>query len=116
MEFEAIPEKKAQEIYKLINRLQKSKNIKIGINETIKCINSGNSLIAIIANDAEPTCLVAPLPVLCEQKGADHIFVSSKTALGKACGLEIDVLSCSIVAGKHDDPIKLSDQILKILK
>jgi len=116
MAYETLAEKKAQEIYKLIGNLRKSKNVRIGFNETIKSINNNASLIAIVASDAEPNCLVTPLSVLCEQKGAEYVFVSSKTALGKACGLEIDVLSCSLVARKNEDFTKLQNQISKILK
>lgn len=115
MEDKALSEKKAQEMYKLADVLRAQRRIKIGLNEVIKSVNNGTALLVVIAGDSEPPCLVAPLPVLCEQKGVQYVLVDSKVALGRACGLEVSVLSCSIIANKHEDSTKISEQISKAL-
>lgn len=116
MENEVLNEKKAQEIYKLIDSLKSQKRVKVGLNQAIKSVNNSTAVIVVIANDSTPPCLVAPLPVLCEQKGVRYVLVDSKVALGRACGLEIGVLSCSIVVDRHEDSTKLSDQISRALR
>lgn len=116
MENEVLNEKKAQEMYKLIDSLRTQKKVKVGINEAIKSVNNGTAIIVVIAIDSVPSCLVAPLPVLCEQKGMQYVFVDSKIALGRACGLDIGVLSCSIAVGKNEDSTKLSDQVSRVLR
>lgn len=116
MEKECLSSKRSQELYKLLLTLRPKGYIKAGFNETIKTINNNLALCAVIAKDATPPCLVDPLPVLCEQKGVPFVFVDSKTALGKACGLEIDVLSCVVYVPKHEEPTKISNELSKILK
>jgi ribosomal protein L7Ae-like RNA K-turn-binding protein len=116
MEKECLSSKRSQELYKLLLSLKPKGYVKVGFNETIKAINNNLALIAVIAKDAVPPCLVDPLPVLCEQKGVPFVFIDSKTALGKACGLEIDVLSCAIFVPKHEEPTKIANELSKILK
>lgn len=113
---EVLNDKRAQDLYKLIKSLKSNKKIRIGCNETIKAINRNTAIIAVMAADASPECLIEPLPILCEQKGIQYVVVSDKQALGKACGLEINVIACAIVAGKHEDSCKLQDNIAKVLK
>lgn len=106
---DVLSDKKAQDLYKMIYSLKPMNRIKVGFNSAIKAINNGCSLLVVIAKDTVPSCLVDPLPILCEQKGAQYVFVDSKIALGKACGLEISVMACSIIT----DPKKDSTNILK---
>lgn len=113
---DSLNDKKAQELYKLIYTLKPLGKIKIGFNNSIKSVNRSTALLVVVAKDAVPNCIVEPLPILCEQKGTQYVYVSSKVALGKACGLEIDVIACTIFCEKHEDPTKLNSQILKAIK
>ncbi|KAM0679872.1 NHP2-like protein 1 [Glugoides intestinalis] len=115
MENELLSSKKTQELYKLIYSLKPEGKIKIGFNETVKAVNNNTALLAVVAKDACPACLVEPLPILCERKGVQCVFVESKTALGKACGAEVDVLACAVFVPKHEnDTSNISNKISQV--
>uniref|UniRef100_A0A671K5D4 Ribosomal protein eL8/eL30/eS12/Gadd45 domain-containing protein n=1 Tax=Sinocyclocheilus anshuiensis TaxID=1608454 RepID=A0A671K5D4_9TELE len=40
-----------------------------------------------MAADAEPLEIILHLPLLCEDKNVPYVFVRSKQALGRACGV-----------------------------
>jgi len=50
----------------------------------------------ILAADANPIEILMHLPLLCEDKSVPYVFVGSKAALGRACGVNRDVISVSI--------------------
>lgn len=49
-----------------------------------------------MAADAEPLEIILHLPLLCEDKNVPYVFVRSKQALGRACGVSRPVIACSI--------------------
>lgn len=61
--------------------------------------------------DAEPLEILLHLPLLCEDKNVPYVFVPSKTALGRACGVSRSVISTSITTNEASD---LKPQILSI--
>ena len=61
-----------------------------------------------MAADAEPLEIILHIPLLCEDKNVPYVFVPSKIALGRACGVIRPVIACSIVA---DERSQLNDQI-----
>uniref|UniRef100_A0A8C5K309 Ribosomal protein eL8/eL30/eS12/Gadd45 domain-containing protein n=1 Tax=Jaculus jaculus TaxID=51337 RepID=A0A8C5K309_JACJA len=75
-------------INKLLDLLQKScyhKQLWKGDNEFI-----------MMATEAEPLEIILHLPLLCEDKNVSYVFVSSKQALGQACGVSRPVIACSV--------------------
>lgn len=50
--------------------------------------------------DVEPIEIVLHLPLLCEDKNVPYVFVPSKTALGRACGVSRPVVACSVMTGE----------------
>ena len=48
------------------------------------------------------------MPLLCEDKNVPYVFVPSKIALGRACGVTRPVVACSIVS---DSKSQLNGQI-----
>jgi len=40
------------------------------------------------------------LPLLCEDKNVPYVFVKSKQALGRACGVSRPVISCSVTVNE----------------
>jgi U4/U6 small nuclear ribonucleoprotein SNU13 len=54
----------------------------------------------VMAADAEPLEILLHLPLLCEDKNVPYVFVRSKTALGRACGVSRAVVACSITANE----------------
>ena len=49
-----------------------------------------------MAGDASPLAIVMHLPLLCEDKNVPYVFVPSKTALGRACGVSRNIIAASI--------------------
>ena len=64
-----------------------------------------------MAADTEPLEILLHLPLLCEDKNVPYVFVPSKTALGRACGVSRPVLACSVTT---NDSSELATQIQKI--
>ncbi|KAK3864419.1 hypothetical protein Pcinc_029893 [Petrolisthes cinctipes] len=85
---------------KLLNLVQQASNysqIKKGANEATKALNRGLAEMIIMAADTEPLEILLHLPVLCEDKNVPYVFVRSKTALGRACGVSRSVMACAII-------------------
>ena len=58
-----------------------------GANEATKTLNRGVSELIVLAADTSPLAIVLHLPLLCEDKNVPYVYVPSKTALGRACGV-----------------------------
>ena len=50
--------------------------------------------------DVEPIEIVLHLPLLCEDKNVPYVFVPSKTALGRACGVSRPVIAASVTTNE----------------
>jgi U4/U6 small nuclear ribonucleoprotein SNU13 len=53
-----------------------------------------------MAADTEPLEILLHLPLLCEDKNVSYVFVPSKTALGRACGVSRPVISVSVTSNE----------------
>ena len=58
-----------------------------------------------MAADAEPLEIILHLPLLCEDKNVPYVFVPSKTALGRACGVSRPVIAASVTCN-HGSELK----------
>jgi U4/U6 small nuclear ribonucleoprotein SNU13 len=65
-----------------------------------KTLNRGISEMIIMAADAEPIEILLHLPLLCEDKNVPYVFVPSKVALGRACGVSRPVITCSVTTNE----------------
>ena len=85
----------------------------------LQALNRGLAEMIIMAADAEPLEILLHLPLLCEDKNVPYVFVISKTALGRACGVSRAVVACAITAneGSHLKPqiISMHQEIEKLL-
>ena len=61
-----------------------------------------------MAADAQPLEIILHIPLLCEDKKVAYVFVASKSALGRACGVTRPVVACSIIS---DENSQLKDAI-----
>lgn len=68
-----------------------------------KSLNKNSSQLVILAADADPIEIVLHIPLLCEDKDVPYVFVPSKTALGRACGVSRPVIACSILKNDSSD-------------
>ena len=101
----------ANSILELVQQAANYKQLKRGANESTKSLNRGQAAIIIMAADTQPLEILMHLPLLCEDKNVQYVFVPSKLALGRACGVTRPVICCSIV---HEDNSNLDNQIRKI--
>jgi ribosomal protein L7Ae-like RNA K-turn-binding protein len=67
-------------------RTQNPPNPKI-TNTATKTLNRGISEFVVMAADTEPIEILLHLPLLAEDKNVPYVFVPSKAALGRACGV-----------------------------
>jgi U4/U6 small nuclear ribonucleoprotein SNU13 len=79
------------------------KQLKKGANEATKTLNRGTSEIIILAADTAPLAILLHLPLLCEDKNVPYVYVPSKTALGRACGVSRAVIAASITTNEASD-------------
>ena len=83
-------------ILELIQSANNNKQLRKGANEVTKTLNRSTAEMVLIAGDADPIEIVMHLPLLCEDKNVPYIFVPSRAALGRACGVSRPVIACSI--------------------
>ncbi|KAL3823091.1 hypothetical protein ACHAXA_011143 [Cyclostephanos tholiformis] len=84
----------------LVQQATNYKQTKKGANEATKTLNRGISEMIIMCADAEPIEILLHLPLLCEDKNVPYVFVPSKVALGRACGVSRPVIACSITTNE----------------
>ncbi|CAN0036890.1 unnamed protein product [Laminaria digitata] len=106
-------------ILDLIQQASNYKQLKKGANEATKTLNRGISEFIVMAADAEPLEILLHLPLLCEDKNVPYVFVPSKVALGRACGVSRPVISCSVTTNEasqlKSQILTLKDQIEQLL-
>lgn len=73
-----------------------------------KTLNRGISEFIVLAADTDPLEILLHLPLLCEDKNVPYVFVPSKVALGRACGVSRSVIACSITS---NDASQLKPQV-----
>jgi len=99
---------------KILNIVQQAANyqqLKKGANEATKTLNRGLSEFIVMAADAEPLEILLHLPLLCEDKNVPYVFVRSKQALGRACGVSRPVIAASVTTNEGS---QLKPQILTV--
>ena len=106
-------------ILELVQQASNYKQLKKGANEATKTLNRGISEFIVLAADTEPLEILLHLPLLCEDKNVPYVFVPSKQALGRACGVSRPVIAASVTTNEGSQ-LKgqiqsLKDQIEKLL-
>ena len=68
-----------------------------------KTLNRGTSEVIVLAADTSPLAILLHLPLLAEDKNVPYVYVPSKTALGRACGVSRAVIAASITTNESSD-------------
>ena len=68
-----------------------------------KTLNRGTSEIVVLAADTSPLAILLHLPLLAEDKNVPYVYVPSKAALGRACGVSRAVIAASITTNESSD-------------
>lgn len=95
----------------LIQQAVNYKQLRRGANEATKTLNRGLSEFIVMAADAEPLEIILHLPLLCEDKNVPYVFVRSKQALGRACGVSRPIIACSVTSNEGS---QLKNQIVSV--
>lgn len=96
----AFPLADTQLTVKILDLVQQAfnyKQLKRGANEATKALNRGLAEFIILAADAEPLEILLHIPLLCEDKNVPYVFVRSKAALGRACGVSRPVIAGAVL-------------------
>jgi len=101
-------EKLSQSLLDLVQQASHARQLKKGANECTKTLNRGISEIIVLAADTSPLAILLHLPLLCEDKNVPYVYVPSKSALGRACGVSRSVIAASITS---NDASQLTAQI-----
>ncbi len=99
---------------KVLQALELAKNtgkLKKGTNEVTKAIERGKAKLVVIAKDVEPKEIVMHLPVICEEKKSEYVYIPSKEELGRATGINVGTASACIV-----EPGEAKDLLEDIIK
>ena len=88
------------QILDLVQQASHYKQLKKGANEATKTLNRGICEFITMAADIEPIEIVLHLPLLCEDKNVPYVFVPSKIALGRACGVSRAVVAASVTTNE----------------
>ncbi|KAF2151084.1 50S ribosomal protein L7Ae, partial [Myriangium duriaei CBS 260.36] len=109
----------SQEILDLVQQASHYRQLKKGANEATKTLNRGVSEIIVLAADTSPLAILLHLPLLCEDKNVPYIYVPSKMALGRACGVSRSVIAASITTNDASDLMgqirALKDKVERVL-
>ena len=93
----------SQQILDLVQQASHYRQLKKGANEATKTLNRGTSEFIVMAADTEPLEILLHLPLLCEDKNVPYVFVPSKIALGRACGVSRSVISASVTSNEASE-------------
>ncbi|KAG8904549.1 RNA binding protein snu13 [Tulasnella sp. 403] len=88
------------QILDLVQQANNYKMLKKGANEVTKTLNRGIAEFIVLTADTAPIEILLHLPLLCEDKNVPYVFVPSKTALGRACGVTRNVIACSVTTNE----------------
>eukprot|EP01012_Entosiphon_sulcatum_P034661 TRINITY_DN43_c0_g2_i1.p1 TRINITY_DN43_c0_g2~~TRINITY_DN43_c0_g2_i1.p1 ORF type:complete len:141 (-),score=34.54 TRINITY_DN43_c0_g2_i1:92-484(-) len=117
--FPLATEKMSKQIYELTQQATHFKQIRKGANEATKALNRGIADLIILAGDAQPIEILLHLPLLAEEKNVTYVFVPSKAALGRACGVTRNVIAAAVLKAENSQlestVTRLRDQIEKLL-
>src|SRR5690606_8078137 len=97
-----------QQILDLVQQASHYRQLKKGANETTKTLNRGISEFIVMAADTTPLEILLHLPLLCEDKNVPYVFVPSKIALGRACGVSRSGIAASVTSNEASE---LSGQV-----
>lgn len=68
-----------------------------------KALNRGVAEVVCLAADTQPLAILLHLPLLAEDKNVPYVYVPSKIALGRACGVSRPVIAACINANEASE-------------
>jgi large subunit ribosomal protein L7Ae len=116
VEFE-IPKDLVDKVLQALEIAKNTGKVRKGTNETTKAIERGITKLVVIAKDVEPKEIIMHLPVLCEEKKCDYVYIPSKEELGRAVGINVSTASaCIIEPGEAKEMVEDIAKKIKTIK
>jgi U4/U6 small nuclear ribonucleoprotein SNU13 len=73
----------------------------------------------VLAADTSPLAILLHLPLVAEDKNVPYVWVPSKVALGRACGVSRAVIAASITTNEASDLMpqirSIKDQVERLM-
>jgi len=112
------PKEIAEKALQMVQLAKDTGKIRKGTNETTKAIERGIAKLVVVAEDVEPPQIVAHLPILCEERKVNYLYVPNKLDLGKSAGVDVGSAAITIVEpGEASEPLKaLISELEKLSK
>ncbi|MGB6681875.1 MAG: 50S ribosomal protein L7Ae [Candidatus Bathyarchaeia archaeon] len=112
------PKEIAEKALQMVQMAKDTGKIRKGTNETTKAIERGIAKLVVVAEDVEPPQIVAHLPILCEERKVNYLYVPNKLDLGKSAGVDVGSAAITIVEpGEASEPLKaLISELEKLSK
>ncbi len=85
------------DIYRIIEKANKTGKVEKGTNEVTKAIERGTAKFVVYAADVEPKEIVQHIPILCKEKEIPCHEVDSKQKLGIAVNIPVASSSVAII-------------------
>ncbi|EOD48768.1 putative nhp2 non-histone chromosome protein 2-like 1 protein [Neofusicoccum parvum UCRNP2] len=86
------------DILHLVSRCSLHKQLHKGTTDTTRSLARGTAQLVVLAADAQAPDAQELLQVLCAERAVPHVFIASKAALGRACGVSGDVVLVAVTA------------------
>jgi len=106
-----VPKELSDKVLQALEVARNTGKIRKGTNEVTKTIGRGEAKLVIIAEDVQPEEIVMHLPVLCDEKKCEYVYVPSKEELGRSAGINVATASACIV-----EPGEAKDLVNEIIK
>ena len=112
------PKEIAEKALQTVQMAKDSGKIRKGTNETTKAIERGIAKLVVVAEDVEPPQIVAHLPILCEERKVNYLYVPNKLDLGRSAGVDVGSAAITIVEpGEASEALKsLIGELEKVSK
>ncbi|OGI15813.1 50S ribosomal protein L7ae [Candidatus Micrarchaeota archaeon RBG_16_49_10] len=109
-----VPKEVSDRVYQVLEVVKNTGKIRKGINEVTKSIERGEAKLVVIATDVSPIEITMHIPVLCDEKKCEYVYVPSKEELGRSVGINVPTSAVSIVnVGEGKNSL---DEIIKKLR
>jgi large subunit ribosomal protein L7Ae len=113
-----VPKEVSDRVYQALEVVKNTGKIRKGVNEVTKSIERGEAKLVVIASDVQPEEITMHLPILCNEKKCEYVYVPSKEELGRSCGINVPTSAVAVAEvgeakGSIDEIIKKVAQFKK---
>ncbi len=92
------PQDVQEQVYEMVKALGKDGrgSLKKGANEVTKAAERGSAQMVIMAENVNPSELLAHIPMICKEKSIPFIYVEDQAYLAEAAGMPIGTRTAAI--------------------